>query len=152
MTIQLLGKDDHITDEAISAEEKWSLYVDQFVQVSTTEHSILSGNHTPFLKRNLPDQVGEDPPQDVETKSGLELKICANSYKIHFVDNTEDYFCRKRAFSISNLGLQPHSFDSVKKSALFREWLNSEKGWKSGLSGDAVNDNAAAVEKLKTDY
>lgn len=139
--MQLLGKDDHIQDDLISSEEKWSLYVDQFVQLSASDPSKHLRNSSspgvkrsePFLKRNLPVQVGDDPPLDVETSSGLELKICVNTYKIFFVDNTEDYFRRKKnttaAADIAGIG---------KREALFRGWLDSHLGWQSGLAENDV--------------
>jgi paired amphipathic helix protein Sin3a len=126
LTIQLLGKEDQVADDAITSEEKWSLYVDQFVQLSTIENSNMK-RRDPFLKRNLPSQVGEDPPVNVETKSGLELKICVNTYKIFFVDNTEDYFRRKRTGHLSD--------SSSKRSAKFKQWL--DQAWKRGFESEA---------------
>ena len=152
MTVQLLGKEDQISDEAISSEEKWSQYVDQFVQLSSTENA-LGERREPFLKRSLPTHVGEEPPLNVETKSGLELKICVNTYKIFFVDNTEDYFRRKRQSSSSTLGLKTDHEASIslskKRTLKFHEWLNSDRGWKAGLSPEAIKANLATYEKLK---
>ena len=138
--MQLLGKEDQITDDTITSEEKWSLYVDQFVQLNSSDGTFAK-RHEPFLRRNLPTQVGEDPPLNVETRSGLELKICVNTYKIFFVDNTEDYFRRKVSCSESSLlGLslteKTKSQESGRNQRLqkFHDWLNSSKGWKAGLS------------------
>lgn len=148
-TIQLIGKEDQVTDESITSEEKWSLYVDQFVQLSTTENLDLK-RREPFCKRNLPSHVGEEPPLNVETRSGLELKICVNTYKIFFVDNTEDYFRRKKLPSpSSSLGLsQTEKTISVNdnRSQRFRNWLESEKGWKSGLDEKQVSEMNAAFD------
>ncbi|KAJ3087675.1 Transcriptional regulatory protein sin3 [Quaeritorhiza haematococci] len=125
MTIQLLGKDDQLSDDTYSSEEKWSLYVDHFVQVSDSEtvqpqQQVLP----PFLQRNLPPTISEDPPADVEARGGLELKICVNTYKIFFVDNTEDYFRRKKAVS-SRAGFEEGKEIRSKK---FRQWLTSRSG------------------------
>ena len=134
MTMQVLGKEDQLSDDAISSEEKWSLYVDQFVQLSTPESNSLQ-RRDPFLKRNLPSHVGEDPPLNVETKSGLELKICVNTYKIFFVDNTEDYFRRKRSANHASLlglsqtekiktntELQQKRSSKFHSSTLYKKW------------------------------
>jgi paired amphipathic helix protein Sin3a len=123
-----LGKEDQVSDETITSEEKWSLYVDQFVQLSTSETPNVN-RRDPFCKRNLPAQVGEEPPLNVETRSGLELKICVNTYKIFFVDNTEDYFRRKPAVT-----LRTDEQVSQKRTEKFNNWLDSQKGWKSGLT------------------
>ena len=134
MTMQILGKEDQVTDDSITTEEKWSLYVDQFVQLSNTDTTTLN-RRDPFLKRNLPTQVGEEPPVNVETRSGLELKICVNTYKIFFVDNTEDYFRRKRTTggAKASKGTNDNSF-LMKKSKKFADWLESEQGWKRGMT------------------
>ena len=151
-----MNKDDPIADEAISSEEKWSMYVDHFIQLSSTEgllphhhhqlynptqrrqrqsnlynsasvggapnsatnsssgggggsnvssqqqfyhphQPILMVGSDPFLRRNLPTSIPSEPPTNVLTRSGLELKICLNTYKIFFVEHTEDFFMRFRA-------------------------------------------------------
>lgn len=145
LTVQLLGKDDHITDDSISSEEKWSLYVDQFVQLSTTE-GINVKRREPFLKRNLPKEVGDDPPLNVETVSGLELKICVNTYKIFFVDNTEDYFRRKHSIqpkSLLNLGsgqrLEAESVTREKRYSRLMRWISQK-------AGDKAAQNQAAFD------
>ena len=89
--MQLLSTDDPISDDPVSNEERWSLYVDNYIQLSTTQGVRITD---PFLRRNLPRQLVEEPLSGFEMRSGLELKICINTYKIFFVENTEDYFCR----------------------------------------------------------
>jgi paired amphipathic helix protein Sin3a len=144
LTIQLLSKEDQITDDTITSEEKWSLYVDQFVQLNASENVNMK-RREPFLKRSLPAHIDEDPPLNVETKSGLELKICVNTYKIFFVDNTEDYFKRKVTTNGSLLGLTftESSKGRTNRSDKFHTWLNSKKGWKNMLE-DA---ESVALEK-----
>jgi paired amphipathic helix protein Sin3a len=137
-TIQLLGREDHVSDNTITSEEKWSLYVDQFVQLSSTEN-LNSKLVNPFLKRNLPAHVGEEPPLNVETKSGLELKICVNTYKIFFVDNTEDYFRRRAPMNRSSLGLLHTEQDvslTEKRKDRFIDWLEGPNGWRAGMVDD----------------
>ncbi|KAH6578977.1 hypothetical protein BASA61_010573 [Batrachochytrium salamandrivorans] len=150
LTVQLLGKNDQISDDTISSEEKWSLYVDQFVQLSMAEAMGFRRNE-PFLKRNLPIEVAEDPPLHVETRSGLELKICVNTYKIFFVDNTEDYFCRKRSDGPSvldsNMGGRTTLVEAQarsRRSSRFAEWLDGENGWRRGLTADQCVNNMNA--------
>ena len=125
MTIQLLAKDDHFGDDSITSEEKWSLYVDHFVQLQTTESSRIR-KREPFLKRNLPysGSIPDDATANVETKSGLELKICLNTYKIFFVNNTEDYFVRR------GIDKSRHQAELKSRHEKFRAWLDSSNGWK----------------------
>lgn len=139
-----MGKEDQVTDDTISSEEKWSLYVDQFVQLSSNENANFKSRN-PFCKRCLPTHVGEDPPLNVETKSGLELKICVNTYKIFFVDNTEDYFRRKRSANVSSLIGRTVSERTTAENQMrqkrfnkFRQWLDSPAGWKQSLPEEEV--------------
>ncbi|KAJ2999620.1 Transcriptional regulatory protein sin3 [Globomyces sp. JEL0801] len=153
MSMQLLGKEDQVSDDNISSEERWSLYVDQFVQLSSTE-SANSKRRDPFCKRNLPTHVGDDPPLNVETRSGLELKICVNTYKIFFVDNTEDYFRRKRSTNHSSLlgltlneRLKTNSQIRQQRHNKFRKWLDSDKGWKATLTPEDAAKQSDEFDK-----
>ncbi|KAF8982848.1 Transcriptional regulatory protein sin3 [Entomortierella lignicola] len=94
MSIQLLSKNDYTLDTAISSEEKWGYYIDSYVLLTPTE-GVLPSSFPTFLKRNLPSNIPEEPQQDIVTHSGLEVKICINTYKIFFVNTTEDFFQRK---------------------------------------------------------
>jgi len=93
LTIQLISKEDYLTDSSISSEEKWSVYVDRYMQLGATEGIHIKPNE-PFLKRNLPQVIPDEPPTNLIMHSGLELKICVNTYKLFFVNDTEDYFKR----------------------------------------------------------
>ena len=95
VTIQLNSKEEFANDESVTTEEKWSVYVDHFVQLSSSAKE-RSEQREPFLIRNLPvnNTIQGD---DIVSTSGLELKICVNTYKIFFVGGTEDYVCRKRS-------------------------------------------------------
>ncbi|CCJ28157.1 unnamed protein product [Pneumocystis jirovecii] len=107
LSIQLIGKDDLTLDQAVSAEEKWSYYIDAFVMSSPTEGVASELVKPTFLKRNLPLDDEEDDENEEEeaqrtvdlidenyVSSGLEIKICVNTYKIFFVQETEDSFAR----------------------------------------------------------
>ncbi|KAJ3071498.1 Transcriptional regulatory protein sin3 [Podochytrium sp. JEL0797] len=126
LTFQLINKDDPVIHEGSSIEEKWSVYVDQFIQLSAAapghpgaggvllqrRGQLLEAQRAssssgvpvsvqgcePFLRRNLPVKVPLGPllGDVVETRSGLELKICLNTYKMYFVEDTEDYFARRK--------------------------------------------------------
>ncbi|KND04341.1 uncharacterized protein SPPG_00072 [Spizellomyces punctatus DAOM BR117] len=145
LTIQLLGKDDHISDDSISHEDKWSLYVDHFVQLHSTE-GLRSNRREPFLKRNLPTQVPDTPPTNIETRSGLEMKICVNTYKVFFVDHTEDYFSRRRS---GGAEISRTEADGQRKRfQKFRSWLDGPLGWKRGLNAEDIK----GAEKDFTDW
>ena len=102
------------------------------VQLSSSDNPS-PNRRDPFCKRNLPVQVGEEPPLNVETKSGLELKICVNTYKIFFVDNTEDYFRRKKPNGNTSEAILANSNLETRKRR-FTDWLESDNGWKRGMT------------------
>ncbi|KAI7825290.1 hypothetical protein BC939DRAFT_448438 [Gamsiella multidivaricata] len=120
MSIQLLSKNDYTLDTAISSEEKWGYYIDSYVLLTPTE-GVLPSNFPTFLKRNLPAHIPEEPPQDIITHSGLEVKICINTYKIFFVNSTEDFFKRKGS-SVSRERLNE---GRAKRSEKMQAWLKA---------------------------
>ncbi|KAI9028606.1 hypothetical protein DFJ74DRAFT_659454 [Hyaloraphidium curvatum] len=122
LTFQLLGKDDYSDDTTISQEEKWSLYVDRFVQLNATE-GYTTRRREPFLKRHLPAEVPNDPPNNIVTHSGLELKICVNTYRITWVQNTEDYFHHKHE---KNSGESMRAMRRA-RNARFHSWQAREE-------------------------
>ncbi|KAJ3025811.1 UNVERIFIED_CONTAM: Transcriptional regulatory protein sin3 [Siphonaria sp. JEL0065] len=164
LTFQLINKDDPVIHEGSSVEEKWSVYVDQFIQLSssTTASGTTGGaggiyllrrskaiaaaatstdetvqGTEPFLRRNLPIQVPLGPLTGdiVVMKSGLELKICLNTYKMFFVEDTEDYFARRKVSGITSVG--GRGLDSLSRKR--------RAGWDKELRGKA---NAVRLDKF----
>ncbi|KAJ1557580.1 Transcriptional regulatory protein sin3, partial [Nowakowskiella sp. JEL0078] len=167
LTIQAIGKEESATDNTISKEEKWSIYVDHFVQIYSSEGPRLK-RREPFLRRNFPRKVVVESPGNVQTRSGLELKICVNTYKIFFVENTEDFFRRKYPQHIienkeakvapSTLSIDDalteamikdrriENIVSKKHFEIFRKWWESEStGWCHGLSKEDVSLKEASI-------
>ena len=114
------------------------MYVDHFVQLSATEGKLL-GSREPFLKRNLPNSqspILTFPSTDsITAHSGLELKICVNTYKMFFVDNTEDYFYRKRisrSVDESNIEVKKWACKNKKFKKVFCD------KWKEGFSSNQI--------------
>ncbi|KTW30764.1 hypothetical protein T552_00476 [Pneumocystis carinii B80] len=152
LSIQLIGKDDLTLDQAVSAEEKWSYYIDAFVMSSPTEGVASELVKATFLKRNLPlEEEEDDDSKKVQraadlidenyVSSGLEIKICVNTYKIFFVQGTEDSFAR----SISKRRIDKEKYQKLKnkKQDIWRERLNGKNGWKMGLKN---NEEALKLE------
>ncbi|KAG4306290.1 hypothetical protein PORY_000278 [Pneumocystis oryctolagi] len=153
LSIQLIGKDDLTLDQAVSAEEKWSYYIDAFVMSSPTEGVASELIKPTFLKRNLPLDDEDDEKEDEEIQcsldlidenyvsSGLEIKICVNTYKIFFVQGTEDSFAR----SINKRKIDREKYQKLKdkRQNIWRERLNSKNGWKMGLKN---NEEATKLE------
>ncbi|KAI9093851.1 hypothetical protein DFS34DRAFT_630591 [Phlyctochytrium arcticum] len=155
LTFQLLGKDDLGSEGSVSHEDKWSLYVDHFVQLDSNELY----RREPFLRRTLPKSIPDRPPTDVETRSGLEMKICVNTYKVFFVDHTEDYFSRRRNQAgqlrveedIPDFGLFGDRLREAnerlrrERRTKFYDWLEGPHGWKQGLEKVPGTDGDASL-------
>ncbi|KAI8997990.1 hypothetical protein BC832DRAFT_566531 [Gaertneriomyces semiglobifer] len=119
LTLQVLGKEDGGSPSAtnggtgedeygytgpdrhsgLSHDDKWSLYVDTFIQLHTPMHQRSSFPRLPYLRRTLPTNLKPEdydvkPKFPVLSRSGLEMKICVNTYKVFFVDHTEDWYWR----------------------------------------------------------
>lgn len=74
-------------------EEKWSIYVDNFVKLESNP-MYLSPKSKPFLTRTRGSQTLM-PLKDVSILYNLECKICINTYKIFYVENTEDLLVKR---------------------------------------------------------
>lgn len=73
-------------------EEKWSIYVDNFVKLESNP-LYLNPKSRPFLTRTRGSQ--SIPLKDVSILYNLECKICINTYKIFYVENTEDLLVKR---------------------------------------------------------
>lgn len=117
MTMQLLSKYDLLAEDNITPEERWSLYIDHYLQLHTSE-GIRLRRREPFLKRNLPPTVQDVSLLNVNAKSGLELKICVNTYKLFFIQGTEDFFQRLVKIDVDESLLLER-----RRAAKARKWL-----------------------------
>lgn len=74
-------------------EEKWSIYVDNFVKVDC-DMSLMNPKSPLFLKRNIGGK-NRDDLQEFIINYNLECKICINTYKMFFVEGSEDFMWKK---------------------------------------------------------
>ncbi|KAK9360348.1 hypothetical protein V1504DRAFT_423614 [Lipomyces starkeyi] len=107
LSVQLIDQDDLTLNDAASADEKWKYYLTSFVMSAPTEGVPVSKVRMPFLRRHIPqDDVESDDNSEsgwkpkTYSKSGLRVRICMNTYKMFFEENSEDVFVR--------LGLKPY--------------------------------------------
>lgn len=64
------------------------------------------------------------------------MKIAQDTYKIFFVDNTEDYFYRRIFYQNKESKEKFTRQGRTARSNKWRLWLNSDEGWKKNLSED----------------
>lgn len=111
--------------EAQNVTSDWSLYMDHYLmapvgpdnaprQYSLPEAQIeaLKG---PILKRNICNSRMQNPLHHVEMMNGLEAKICARTYKVQYVEETEDVFIRHGRLKLS----EPFDFPTDTDPATF---------------------------------
>lgn len=76
-------------------KEKWSQYVDNYA-TGETASDLDVRKHRIFLLRNKKKNANAKVMERVELYNGLECKICLTTYKLFYVEDTEDYFHRRR--------------------------------------------------------
>ncbi|EJD05455.1 uncharacterized protein FOMMEDRAFT_118525 [Fomitiporia mediterranea MF3/22] len=94
LTIQLLGKDDATFDDYDVYSGRWQAYIDSFVSDETTRGFAEEKLKPPFLTRNY--RLVKKTPLTGSSvgQSGLEIKVCVQTYRMFFVSETEDFFWR----------------------------------------------------------
>jgi paired amphipathic helix protein Sin3a len=80
--------------EKVKAEAQGLEYVQKYLTVTTPD---LEKTRRVFLQRNKKKMPQERANNDVSIMNGLECKICIATYKMYYVEDTEDYFARKKA-------------------------------------------------------
>jgi len=94
------------------AKDKWAGYVDQYTTGDAADLDMRK--HRVFLLRNQLRNINAPTIMDnVEVHNALEVKI-ANTYKMFFVEETEDFFHRRRPQSRLTL----ERFDQLKKTGI----------------------------------
>ena len=95
--IQLLSHDDLTLDEPHDREQRWLQYIASYCLWTPTE-GLPAKTSAPFLHRNLP----PTPEPEAEgtrfiVKNALDIRVCIKTYRLFFVQDTEDVFVRLQA-------------------------------------------------------
>ncbi|TPX67159.1 hypothetical protein CcCBS67573_g07586 [Chytriomyces confervae] len=174
LTMQLLTKEDAVLQDSTSVEELWSVYVDQFIQLTGNSNGVgyndphaiqlprrghvthFSSNNgpvfgsEPFLRRTLNVDMEHLPGgilnDAVESRSGLELKICLNTYKMFFVEDTEDYFARRGMKKAARTGASNAQAKEKLDAWIEERWAEIEV---EDAAGEDVMDIAGDADKVE---
>lgn len=141
LRIQRMSKDDVALDEAASKEEAWRYYIESWT-IARPTLSVPQDRRRPFLARNLPGDGADDVEErrsELFIESKLEIKICMNTYKIFYVQGTEDVLV-----STSPKSMSP----SLGKKEKFRYWLaeHAEDRNESVFVGQATDGDVEMTE------
>ncbi|KAK0548054.1 hypothetical protein OC846_004628 [Tilletia horrida] len=96
LLMQLLSKDDLTLDDIRTNEEQWLYYISSYCLWTDTE-GLTGKAQAPFLSRSLPaerENTVEPAGTTFTIKNGMEIKVCIRTYRLFFVENTEDVFVR----------------------------------------------------------
>jgi paired amphipathic helix protein Sin3a len=93
-----------------------------------------------MLFRNLRPNKKMDHLNKAFVQSGMQYKICRNTYHMFYIIGSEDVFVR------------PHNTtresSTLKQSKKVREWLESSMGWARDLSDEVKASKQAEAEAL----
>jgi len=99
-TIQLLDSNQPRYMELSINKDKWNNYVENYVHGDSNQIDVRK--HHIFLLRNKKKNLvkkDKEKMEDLDIHNGLECKICLNTYKLFYVEDTEDYFHRKKNYA-----------------------------------------------------
>ncbi|KAG1465816.1 hypothetical protein G6F46_000726 [Rhizopus delemar] len=116
LTIQLLDDNKQLKKSHLNEadyDEYVANYIDWAKETKGIDQSLLTQR---FLKRNLKDY--EQQPKGITVHSGLQYKICRDTYHMFYIIGTEDVFVRRCSSKHQN---------SVKMNNTWKEWL--DKKW-----------------------
>lgn len=92
------------------------------------------------LNRNLRPNVKIEQLSKAFVQSGMQYKICRNTYHMFYIIGSEDVFVR------------PHKTfqrpTSIKRSEKMQSWLESPMGWARGLSDEDKATKLAEAEAM----
>ncbi|CAM0137869.1 unnamed protein product [Umbelopsis sp. WA50703] len=145
MSVQLLGKDDYMLET--SAEDKYENYVASYMDwVKTTEGVDERRLQPTFLKRNLRPNLHDKHLSKLFVRSGMQYKICRDTYHMFYIIGSEDIFMRPVSSSSQTESSQPE----ITRQPKWTNWLeSSEKGWCRSLSDqEKVQKEEEAMNKL----
>ncbi|ORZ25235.1 hypothetical protein BCR42DRAFT_315668 [Absidia repens] len=141
LSIQILGdNEDYEKDIGDNYEE----YVSSYIDWTNATKGINSSDLTPrFLKRNLktPPGDGEDAQQqDIFVQSGMQYKICRDTYHLFYIIGSEDIFIRLPSSpsipppQSSSSSSSPSPSSSHPSTSQWKSWLESDQGWAKGVT------------------
>lgn len=103
-------------------KDKWSQYVDSYSgQQEPTSGTLDLKKHHVFLVRNF--RRGARASMDnVELDNRLECKICCSTFRLFYVEETEDYFYRR-----GHISKAAKAVVSEKRMQRFNQWVGQPR-------------------------
>ena len=95
MHIQLLSHDDLTLEDPRDEEQRWLQYIASYCLYAPTE-GLPAETVAPLLRRNLPaaPESADAPGTRYVVRNALDIRVCLRTYRLFFVQGTEDVFAR----------------------------------------------------------
>ncbi|SHO78234.1 Similar to S.cerevisiae protein SIN3 (Component of both the Rpd3S and Rpd3L histone deacetylase complexes) [Malassezia sympodialis ATCC 42132] len=146
--IQLLSHDDTTLDDPQDAEQRWLQYIASYCLWAPTE-GLPAQTRAPLLQRNLPAAPEDGSEADGSrflVKNGLDIRVCMKTYRLFFVQDTEDVLVRVRPADTTGAAAR-HAAARRRK---WHEWLDvrlEAMREAPGADADASQAEAAAARR-----
>lgn len=128
VNIQFVSLDDLTINDHKDAEEKYNYYITSYVMSHPTEGVPASKINMPFLKSFI-EEVDEEQCEG-QSKSGLKVSICENSYRLFFEADTHDEFTSNSVYK----GVRELTVEINSRAQALNEMINEDEiGWKKNL-------------------
>lgn len=121
LRIQLLSHDDTTLDDPQDAEQRWLQYIASYCLWAPTEGLPIQ-TCAPLLQRNLPAAPESGTEADGSRfliKNGLDIRVCMKTYRLFFVQDTEDVLVRVRPADTTGAAAR---HEAARRSK-WHEWL-----------------------------
>ncbi|CEP63391.1 transcriptional regulator SIN3 LALA0_S08e01376g [Lachancea lanzarotensis] len=151
--IQFVAVDDLTLKEPESLKDRWQYYLTSYALSHPTEGVSHEEIKVPFLVKNLrEDEQGSDDERASplgQSVSSLRIQVNPENYELQIEPNSKDLFTRSATnkFPIKMASLNSQEKDSKKKQV--DEFLNSEHGWKKGLSEKSVTNAEGSLNYVR---
>ncbi|KAI8337219.1 hypothetical protein BC941DRAFT_352947 [Chlamydoabsidia padenii] len=131
LAVQILSDDE---DYEKAAGDNYEEYVSNYIDWANATKDINSSDLTQrFLKRNLRPQEEEEAQQkNLLVQSGMQYKICRDTYHMFYIIGTEDYLMRLPPNDSTKT--QPSIPTTSSSNIKWKSWLESEQGWSKGIT------------------
>lgn len=97
-TIQLLDpihNPPKFVEFNVDKHAKWSQYVENYVNANEEMNLDVKKHHVYLIRNRKKVKDGEAALEDLDVNNGLECRICLSSYRLFYVEDTEDSMYRK---------------------------------------------------------
>ncbi|KAI9300775.1 hypothetical protein BJ944DRAFT_18484 [Cunninghamella echinulata] len=133
LSIQILGNND---DHDKSKQDGYDEYVSNYIDWANATTGVNPSDLTPrFLKRNMKKCTDEEARKNIIVRSGMQYKICRDTYHMFYIIGTEDVYMR--------LPPTEATYSSSPSDSKWETWLESDKGWSKGITDKNQTENEA---------